>query len=405
MSILNKVNPLGEKVGRSLFGNVGSAVKGITNIGGGIDGGLLSQTIGGQEDGSGSGLSYPLDVVGNAAYPATVRFKIMRYGSPTETSQKQMDKTIEDNKKTSLPTNANIDVSNPNELAADASLRVAGEESEGIRAKISQSLGAITQTNLAKGVSNTLKSGMRFLEERGQPVVMLYFPTSFQFVDTAQYDNASIGASGAIGEAALQSGLGVTGAVLENLRSGVNSISDVLSSNADAGEDAMRGAVSRINELFGGLAGQGIKNAISLQTRMIINPNVRSIFRGVALREFSFQFKFIANSAEEARIVQQIIKHFRTQLYPDIFGVTVGDQEAAIGFKFPNAFKISFQFRGVDSSKIPKIKPAYLRTLTHTINPTGGGFRTDGQPNEIILSMSFVEHETITSKDVSERGF
>ena len=54
MSILNKVNPLGEKVGRSLFGNVGSAVKGITNIGGGIDGGLLSQTIGGQEDGSGN---------------------------------------------------------------------------------------------------------------------------------------------------------------------------------------------------------------------------------------------------------------------------------------------------------------------------------------------------------------
>ena len=402
MSILNKVNPLGEKVGRSLFGNVGSAVKGITNIGGGIDGGLLSQTIGGQEDGSGSGLSYPLDVVGNAAYPATVRFKIMRYGSPTETSQKQMDKTIEDNKKTSLQ---NALESDDDETVFAAETNPSQIETEGIRAKISQSLGAITQTNLAKGVSNTLKSGMRFLEERGQPVVMLYFPTSFQFVDTAQYDNASIGASGAIGEAALQSGLGVTGAVLENLQSGVNSLTDVLSGNPDVGENVMRSAISRVNELFGGLAGQGIKNAISLQTRMIINPNVRSIFRGVALREFSFQFKFIANSAEEARIVQQIIKHFRAQLYPDIFGVTVGVQEAAIGFKFPNAFKISFQFRGVDSSKIPKIKPAYLRTLTHTINPTGGGFRTDGQPNEIILSMSFVEHETITSKDVSERGF
>ena len=101
----------------------------------------------------------------------------------------------------------------------------------------------------------------------------------------------------------------------------------------------------------------------------------------------------------------KIIKHFRKELYPDVFGVTVGDQEAAVGFKFPNAFKISFQFKGVDSSKIPQIKPAYLRNVSHTINPTGGGFRNDGQPNEIDLSLQFVEHETITKKDVIEGGF
>ena len=64
-------------------------LKGISNIGGGIDGDLISQTLGGQETGSSAGLSYPLDVVGNPAYPATVRFKVMRYGSPTETSQKE----------------------------------------------------------------------------------------------------------------------------------------------------------------------------------------------------------------------------------------------------------------------------------------------------------------------------
>ena len=34
MSILNKVGPLGEKVGRSLFGNVGEAVRSLTNKGG-----------------------------------------------------------------------------------------------------------------------------------------------------------------------------------------------------------------------------------------------------------------------------------------------------------------------------------------------------------------------------------
>tara|TARA_Y100000114_G_scaffold99181_1_gene92372 strand:- start:948 stop:2180 length:1233 start_codon:yes stop_codon:yes gene_type:complete len=410
MSILNKVGPLGEKVGRSLFGNVGGAVKGISNIGGGIDGDLISQTLGGQETGSSAGLSYPLDVVGNPAYPATVRFKVMRYGSPTETSQKEMDKTIEDNKKKALQAAleseddeaAFIAETNPDAITQIATTNV---EVDTINNRISQIAGSVTETNLAKSVSNTIKSGMRFLEERNQPVVLLYFPMSMQFSDGAQYDRADLGATGAIGEAALQSGLGVTGAALENIRSGVSSISDVLSANPRLGEEALTFSTQRVNELFGRLLGRGNQNAISLQTRMIINPNVRSIFRGVALREFSFQFKFIANSSEEARVVQQIIKHFRSQLYPDIFGVTVGDQQAAVGFKFPNAFKISFQFRGIDSSKIPKIKPAYLRNVTHTINPTGGSFRTDGQPNEIDLTMSFVEHETITSKDVSERGF
>ncbi len=38
------------------------------------------------------------------------------------------------------------------------------------------------------------------------------------------------------------------------------------------------------------------------------------------------------------------------------------------------------------------------------INPTGGTFRRDGQPNEIDLNLSFVEFKTLTQKDIAE-GF
>tara|TARA_B100000085_G_scaffold285654_1_gene322845 strand:- start:6313 stop:7563 length:1251 start_codon:yes stop_codon:yes gene_type:complete len=416
MSILNKVGPLGEKVGRSLFGNVGEAVRSFSNTGGIGEALTAAQSL--TETGSSDALMYPLDVIGNPAYPATIRFKVMRYGSPTEQPQKQMDKTIEDNLKKQGATPffaddtvaANTDFSNAEEFndATDDALAPIGV-GKTLRQKISsgasQLFGSVAQTQLGKSVSTTLQSGMRFLEERDEPIVMMYYPMSTQFNDNALYDNVNLGASGAIAEAALNSGLGVTGAVVQNLQAGVNSLSDVLSANPQVGRDAMAFSVSRINSFFGGLLGGGIQNTVSLQARIIINPNARSIFRGVNLREFSFQFKFIATSAEEARAVENIVKHFRKELYPDVFGVTIGDQEAAVGFKFPNAFKISFQFKGVDSSKIPQIKPAYLRNVSHTINPTGGGFRNDGQPNEIDLSLQFVEHETITKKDVIEGGF
>ena len=421
MSILNKVGPLGEKVGRSLFGNVGEAVSSFTNRGGIGETLTAAQSL--TETGSSDALMYPLDVIGNPAYPATIRFKVMRYGSPTEQPQKQMDKTIEDNLKKQGATpffsddtafdGANADFTSNEEDFNDATdisnfddtVKVGKTFRQKISSSASQLFGSVAQTQLGKSVTTTLQAGMRFLEERDEPIVMMYYPMSTQFNDNALYDNVNLGASGAIAEAALNSGLGVTGAVVQNLQAGINSLSDVLSANPQVGRDAMAFSVSRINSFFGGLLGGGIQNTVSLQARIIINPNARSIFRGVNLREFSFQFKFIATSAEEARAVENIVKHFRKELYPDVFGVTVGDQEAAVGFKFPNAFKISFQFKGVDSSKIPQIKPAYLRNVSHTINPTGGGFRNDGQPNEIDLSLQFVEHETITKKDVIEGGF
>ena len=137
---------------------------------------------------------------------------------------------------------------------------------------------------------------------------------------------------------------------------------------------------------------------------MIVNPNLRAVFRGVNIREFAFQFKLIATSPEEARAVEQIVKFFRRELYPRAFPISFGKGEADLGYYFPNAFKIRFNFKGVENRHIPKIKHCYLRNFSHTINPTGGAFRKDGQPNEIDISMSFVEHETLKQRDIDE-GF
>tara|TARA_B100000902_G_scaffold382405_1_gene420015 strand:- start:473 stop:1015 length:543 start_codon:yes stop_codon:yes gene_type:complete len=171
---------------------------------------------------------------------------------------------------------------------------------------------------------------------------------------------------------------------------------------SEGATNALKLAAAKVNNRFN--PSSEFKNAAALANRFMVNPNVRAIFRGVNIREFQFQFKLIATSPEEARTIQKIIKHFRKELYPRGFPVNFGTASADIGYHFPNAFKIIFKFQGRRNKNLPKIKPCYLRSFSATINPTGGSFRNDGQPNEIDISMAFVEHETLKSLDV-KKGF
>jgi len=101
----------------------------------------------------------------------------------------------------------------------------------------------------------------------------------------------------------------------------------------------------------------------------------------------------------EAEVIRQIVKHFREQMYPGTFDIDeLGG--ADIGFKFPNVFKIQFNYNGAPNRNIPKIEFCYLRNVSTSINPTGGAFRRDGQPNEVDLTLSFVEYKTLNKKDI-----
>ena len=142
----------------------------------------------------------------------------------------------------------------------------------------------------------------------------------------------------------------------------------------------------------------GVANALTLQNRTIINPNIRALFKGVGLREFTFQFKMIARSQLEAEVIRQIIEHFRTEMYPEALDVGGAD----IGFRFPNLFEIIFNYKGVPNKNMPKLMLCYLRNVSTTINPTGGAFRRDGQPNEVDLTLSFVEHRTLDKRDIKD---
>ncbi len=436
MSIFDKVGPLGEKLKGA--GGLKNPIGNFQNIGGELEdfaeaGQTLLKSFFGL--GGGNKLEYPLDVSGNPAYAATVKFEIFEYKSPQAgKSQKSHVKQQEDNLKRTI-TNEQAGLGqvddfsdfNPNAQAAnDANAQFLGASNQPIQFVADEASApsvaggddaaalnnlavkdTVTVTQATQTSSSTNRGGMNFFKKNSEPSIIMYFPPSMAFVDGVQYDtNSPLGQLGATALAGMEGGMTGLEAGLKGLQDEGQALLDTVLGKRDnltsGAINSLKLAAAKVNDTFN--PSQGIKNAVSLVNRFTLNPNVRAIFRGVNIREFAFQFKLIATSPQEANAIQKIIKQFRKELYPRGFSVPIGEASADLGFHFPNAFKISFKYNGRRNRNIPKIKMAYLRSFSHTINPTGGGFRKDGQPNEIDISMSFVEHETLKQKDIL-KGF
>jgi hypothetical protein len=380
--------------------------------------------------GGGSKLEYPLDVSGNPAYAATVKFQIMEYAMPNEgESQKNHSQTPVDNivsQETEKPkTEQQVGIDGQADAAkAAARFSASAYQNNADAANVrdpgfqffddvaskksfvkTKSEDDADTKNVLAGSASKFKIG--FQRKMGSPSIVMYFPTSQTFYDNIAYGSADLQVAGASIEGAAQAGSdqimnqvrGVLGKAAKDTLNVLSDISGAISGAAKS--EAGRLAASKTL----GRAPFGIGTAATLLNRMVINPNVRTLFNGVNVREFAFQFKFISTSPQEGEIIQKIIKTFRKEAYPEAFNMKIGGaQNVALGYNFPNAFQITFNFKGAQNLNIPKILPCYLRSVSHTINPTGGGFRNDGKPNEIDLTLTFSEFRALTSQDI-EKGY
>jgi len=447
---LNKIGPNGETLAGTVndttsslspFGpgnvkgvnDVGEIVKSVDTQGLGnlfgdvrdILGGLFDNLLGAQAD-----LKYPLETEGGA-YQARVKFRMFEIKLTQDgNTQKAFSKIATDNTKGTTGVAKSSDEkgqlvvddfretnTTANQYAQTVGARAAASGSEattsdtsltgqggrvlgGLKDTFNSKLSDLKKSDEVKFLNNTLSGQLKPQVVQNAPVVDMYFPLTMQFNDNAQYDNAPLGALGAGVEAALQGGQGALEAAISEAGKSFTSIIDVATGNDRLGETAFKlGAARAIDKVS--MISSGVANALTLQNRAIINPNMRALFRGVGLREFTFQFKMIARSQREAEEVRRIVKHFRSEMYPDAYKVGSAD----IGFKFPNLFEITFTYNGVNNRNIPKIHLCYLRTVSTTVNPTGGAMRRDGAPNEIDLTLSFVEYKTLTKKDIVRGGY
>lgn len=243
---------------------------------------------------------------------------------------------------------------------------------------------------------------------KGDPIT-LYLPTALTFTDSLQYDTASLGLAGAAGFEAASKGGGAIEALGSAFTQGGKSIMDMFSGSANTGDLARLAMVRGLSAVPG--AGK-LQEGASIAAGVTLNPNVRASFKGVSIREFTFQFKFIPKSKEESQAVEKIIKRFRFAAYPETLSVDgsvdAGDIESevslAAGYKFPDLFDIQVKYK-TKSGEVKvgnKFLKCFLKGITTNYNPSTMAFHKDGTPVEIDLTLNFVEEKTIDRRAIMQ---
>ena len=444
LDIINqKAGPLGEKVRKDVsdFAGGNPFTKSVSNSSAiGLDDDITGQSLLGKipsplsrSEADGSKLEYPIDVSGNPAYAATIKFQVLEYttASPGQ-SQKNHITSTTDNIRSQETSKAKVEdeIAIPEIDGVDPLISNIGNyEIDGIATGVGNPNfqpddAAVTKSfvktkedakaefnNIKKSTASSSNFKLGFFPKPNAPIINMYFPPSQAFVDGVQYGDATLGAFGGAALSGIEAGGTGISAAANQIKSATKGFIDTffrggLNLSAAAESEAARLAASRAierNPLTN--LNSGLGAAAGLANRIIVNPNVRKLFNGVTVREFTFQFKMIPTSPEEGEVIQKIIKIFRKEMYPRAFKVPIGGEaNVSLGYNFPNAFKIKFNFKDSENRNIPKLLPCYLRNVSHTINPTGGGFKNDGKANEIDLTLSFVEHRAIEQQDI-ERGF
>ena len=227
--------------------------------------------------------------------------------------------------------------------------------------------------------------------------VVLYLPNNLVFSDRIGYGDTDLGASGAALGNALRSGASGIDAIRGAFAAGtagLESLSDALFSGV-AGDDLASIAAVKVATLKGG----AVQGAVEGATGFTLNPNRRSLFKDVGLRQFSFNFILTPVSEREAQEVKDIITFFRHEMYPEekvVGGVPVA-------FKYPSKFFINMRYNGKKVGT--DILPCFLESLNATYNSSNQSYHADGTPQEINLTLTFREERTLSKADVlSQEG-
>lgn len=203
-------------------------------------------------------------------------------------------------------------------------------------------------------------------------------PANIAINDSATYNTVDLGGIGGAAVAAAEKGGGLSG-MAKDLFEQAKSLK--------AGEVA--GAMAQ--KLIPGPLGDAVK----LKNKVLFNPNTNTVFSGNALRSFTFSFKMIASSEEEAELIRKIHSKFRAFTYAN----AGGDQNLLL--EFPPTWTIRFlNGSGEENPFIPKIYSCYLVSTETSLNATTNMFHSGGQPLEVDVSVSYQESRVLNRVDI-----
>lgn len=159
----------------------------------------------------------------------------------------------------------------------------------------------------------------------------------------------------------------------------------------------LAGASEMIPERFG----NGTKSAVGIAANARFNPYVVTSFDGTNTREYSFEYKLIPSSAEEAETIKKISQLFQIAVY--------GEVEGGFLLKYPPKWQLTIlaNIPGKDGSR-SSLKPlssfheCYLQGCDVTYNSSNNSYFYDNSPFETDISLTFKETKALHANEVAK---
>ena len=140
----------------------------------------------------------------------------------------------------------------------------------------------------------------------------------------------------------------------------------------------------------------GTTDLLARTAGAVANPNMELLFKGPALRTFTFSWKMSPRDQKESIVIAKIIRMFKQSMAPQ-------KSKKGLFLKAPNIYKLQFN-QGKDRHKfLPKIKECALNNCAVNYTPDGGYMTYDNAAMIALeMSLSFQEMEPIYNNYMSD---
>lgn len=194
--------------------------------------------------------------------------------------------------------------------------------------------------------------------------------------------------------------LGIMGAGLDAVRNRGGEVTDKMSAAfAAAGKAALKTIGGAVDAATGGSLTKSY-----FVNKAAVNQFTNTTFQGNNVRNFTFNFKMVAESAKESDMIKAIDHFFRVNMYGGAQEDLTGTQFNAF-LSYPPIWEIDFlesvNFEGaVFNQYLPKIFACYLGGYNATFNTTAAAWHPGGAPLEVDMSLTFTESRALNAIDI-----
>jgi len=230
--------------------------------------------------------------------------------------------------------------------------------------------------------------------KRLDSVITMFMPADVKVNYKSNYTDTSIGvgaqsASQVIGE---YNRTGDLGGAVDTLFKNSGDLA------AAASRNALIAALSTV-PLF-----EGSKEALEIGLGQALTDRMEMAFKGIDKRKFSYTFKMMPRSQDEADEVKRIIDMFKFHMLPEM------SESSSRGrlMNYPSTFDIKYMYRNSENTYLNKVSECYLESMN--VDYSGDRYRTHegndagAPPIETTITLEFGEIELITREKALE-GF